>query len=109
MNIEQVKSGIRWLIATVGPFLIAHGYASDTTLTLVSGVLISLAPLVWGLVTHTEANAVTVVDTIAKQPSTTVKAVILEPTAAGKDLAASIPGNTTVVAGTVAAAEVAKS
>jgi hypothetical protein len=109
MNVEQVKSAIRWVIATLGPFLIAHGYTTDGTLQLIGGVLISLAPLIWGMVTHTEANAVTVVDTIAKQPSTTVKAVILEPTAAGKDLAASIPGNTTVVAGTVAAAEVAKS
>jgi hypothetical protein len=108
MNPEQLKSGVRWVIATFGPFLIAHGYATSGTLELAGGVLVSLAPLIWGLVTHTEANAVTVVDTIAKQPDSPVKAVVMEPTMAGRDLAASIPGDTTVVAGTVAAAEAVK-
>jgi hypothetical protein len=109
MNIEQAKSAVRWLIATFGPFLIAHGYASSGTLELVSGVIISLIPLVLGLWTHTQTNAVAVVDTLAKQPDTGVKAVIADSTAAGKALAVAMPGNTTVVAGTVAAAEVAKS
>jgi hypothetical protein len=108
VNIEQLKSAVRWLIATFGPFLIAHGYASSGTLELAGGVLVSLAPLIWGLFTHTEAHAVEVVDTIAKQPDAPVKAVILEPTAAGKALAESIPGDTTVVAGTIAATAAAK-
>lgn len=109
MNPEQLKSAVRWLIATFGPFLIAHGYASSGTLELAGGVLVSLAPLIWGMFVHTEANAVTVVDTIAKQPDSTVKAVILEPTEAGAALAGSIPGNTTMVAGTAAATAAAKS
>lgn len=108
MNTEQLKSSVRWLIATFGPFLIAHGYASSGTLELAGGILVSLAPLIWGLFVHTETNAVAVVDTIAKQPDTPVKAVILEPTAAGREIAASIPGDTTVVAGTPAAATAAK-
>jgi hypothetical protein len=108
-NPEQLKSAVRWLVATFGPFLIAHGYASSGTLELASGVIISLVPLIWGLFTHTQTNAVAVVDTIAKQPDTPVKAVILEPTAAGRDIAASISGDTTVVAGTQAAATAAKS
>lgn len=108
MNIEQVKSAVRWLIATFGPIVIAHGYASQGSLEMVGGLVISLAPLVWGLITHTQANAVTVVDTIAKQPDSPVKAVIMEPTKEGIDLANSIPGATTVVAGTQTAAEVAK-
>lgn len=107
-NIEQVKSAIRWLIATFGPILIAHGYASQGTLEMVSGAAVSLAPLIWGLVTHAQANAITVVDTIAKQPDSPVKAIIMEPTQEGHDLANSIPGSTTVVAGTQAAAEVVK-
>jgi hypothetical protein len=108
MNPEQLKSGVRWVIATFGPFLIAHGYATSGTLELAGGVLVSLAPLIWGLFTHTESNAVAVVDTIAKQPDAPVKAVILEPTEAGKALAESIPGNTTVVAGTAAATTAAR-
>jgi len=108
VNTEQLQSAVRWVIATFGPFLIAHGYASSGTLELASGVIISLAPLIWGMFAHTQAHAVEIVDTIAKQPDSPVKAVILEPTAAGKVLAESIPGDTTVVAGTQAAAEAVK-
>ena len=78
---------------------------SPTTLS----VIVSIASLVWGMFTHTQTNAVAVVDTIAKQPDSPVKAVVVEPTAEGKALAETMPGNTTVVAGTVAAASVAKS
>ena len=108
MNAEQAKSLIRWVIATFGPFIIAQGYASQSTLELVSGVLVSLVPLAWGMFTHTQANAVAVVDMIAKQPESGVKAIVTEPTEAGRELAASMPGSTTVVAGSQAAAAVAK-
>lgn len=108
MNPEQIKSFIRWVQATIGPFLITHGYASSGTIELVAGILISLAPLVWSMFTHTEKNAVTVVDAIAQNPNSPVKAVVMEPTVEGKDIADSIPGNTTVVAGTMAAANLAK-
>jgi hypothetical protein len=108
MNTEQVKSAVRWLIATFGPFLIAHGYATSGTLELAGGVIVSLAPLVWGMFVHTQANAVAVVDTIAKQPDSPVKAVVTEPTPEGRDLAQSMPGNTTVVAGSTAAVTLAK-
>jgi hypothetical protein len=99
MNVEQVKSAVRWLIATFGPIVIAHGYASQGTLEMIGGALVSITPLIWGMVTHTQSNAVAVVDTIAKQPDSPVKAVITEPTKEGQDLAASLPGTTTVVAG----------
>jgi hypothetical protein len=108
MNTEQVKSAVRWLIATFGPFLIAHGYATSGTIELAGGVIVSLAPLVWGMFVHTQANAVAVVDTIAKQPDSPVKAVVTEPTPEGRDLAQSMPGNTTVVAGSTAAVTLAK-
>lgn len=108
MNQEQVKSAVRWMIATFGPTIVAHGYASTSTLEMVGGVIVSLAPLIWGMFTHTQNNAVAVVDTIAKQPDSPVKAVVTEPTEAGRDLAASLPGNTTVVAGSLAAASATK-
>ena len=108
MNPEQLKSAVRWMIAPFGPFLIAHGYASSGTLELAGGVLVSLAPLIWGMFTHTESNAVTVVDAIAKEPGTPVKAVILDSSPAGKELAAALPGDTTVVAGTTQAAAAAR-
>jgi hypothetical protein len=108
MNTEQVKSAVRWLIATFGPFLIAHGYASSGTLELVGGVLVSIVPLVWSMFVHTETNAVAVVDTLAKSPESPVQAVIVAPTVAGRELTAEIPGNTTVLAGSNAAATLAK-
>lgn len=108
MNAEQAKSLIRWMVATFGPFIIAQGYASQSTLELWSGVLVSLAPLVWSMFTHTQANAVAVVDMIAKEKNSPVKAVLTESTTAGRALAQSMPGDTTVVAGTQAATAAAK-
>src|SRR6266566_5241061 len=69
MNQEQAKSAVRWLIATFGPLIIAHGYATSGTLELIGGAVISLIPLAWGVLVHTEANTVAVVDTIAKDPN----------------------------------------
>jgi hypothetical protein len=118
MNTEQVKSAVRWFVATFGG-VIAGWFAakgwftidqvtsvlnSPTTLSIIAAV----ASGVWGLFVHTQDNAVAVVDTIAKQPESTVKAVVLEPTIEGKKLADSLPGNTTVVAGSMAATSVAR-
>lgn len=108
MNPEQIKSFIRWAQATIGPFLITHGYASSGTIELVAGILISLAPLVWSMVTHTQANAVAVVDTIAKDKDSPVKAIVMEPTQEGREIADALPGNTTVVAGSSAASNLAR-
>ncbi len=103
MNQEQVKAAVRWMIATFGPLIIAHGYATSGTIELAGGVIISLIPLAWGLFAHTEANTIAVVDTIAKDPDSPVKAIIVAPTVEGKVLAASLPGDTTVVAGSTVA------
>ena len=118
MNPEQAKSSARWFVATFGGVIAgwfaAKGWftidqvtsvlSSETTLSLMA----SAAVFVWGLFVHTQKNAVAVVDTIAKQPDSPVKAVVLEPTPTGRDLAESLPGDTTVVAGTQAAAAVVK-
>lgn len=117
-NPEQVKSGVRWAIATFGGvaagWFAAKGWFtidqitsvlnSETTISLI----VSIIAGIWGLFIHTEKNAVQVVDTISQQPDSPVKAVLTEPTAAGRELAAAIPGNTTVVAGTAAASSLAR-
>jgi hypothetical protein len=108
VNPEQAKSLARWFSSVVGPFLISHGYVSAGGLEIGIGVFVSLAPLVWAMFVHTQTNAVAVVDAIAKQPDSPVKAVVTEPTTAGRELAASMPGNTTVVAGSQSAETVAK-
>lgn len=117
MNQEQVKSAIRSLITTFGGVIAgwfaAKGWFTIDQVTSVLNspttisILASVAAGIWGLVTHTQANAVAVVDTIAKQPNSPVKAVVTEATPEGRDLAAALPGSTTVVAGSQAAATVA--
>jgi hypothetical protein len=113
MNIEQAKSSIRWFVATFGGvaagWFAAKGWftvdqvtsvlTSETTVSL----LASIAVGIWGLFVHSKTNAVAVVDAIAKEPDSPVKAVIAESNVAGRDLANSLPGDTTVVAGTPSA------
>jgi len=108
MNQEQVLSFVRWMQATIGPLLIANGYVSASTLQMAGGVVVSLVPLAWSMFVHTQGNAVAVVAALASDPSSPVKAVVVDPTQAGRDLAEAMPGHTTVVAGTQAAATVAK-
>ena len=113
MNIEQAKSSFRWLIATFGGvvagwFAAKGWFTIDQVTTVLSSettisILASAAVGIWGLFVHSKTNAIAVVDAIAKEPDSPVKAVIAEPTVAGRDLADSLPGNTTVVAGTPAA------
>lgn len=113
MNQEQVKSAIRSLITTFGGVIAgwfaAKGWFTIDQVTSVLNspttisILASIAAGAWGLVAHTQKNAVAVVDTIAKQPDSPVKAVVTESTEAGRALADALPGNTTVVAGTSAA------
>jgi hypothetical protein len=119
VNIEQAKSAVRWFVSTFGGMIagwfMAKGWFtidqvmsvlnSPTVLSLAASLIVGA----WGLMVHTQTNAVTVVDTIAKQPDSPVKAVVVEPTAEGAAIAAALPGNTTVVAGTVAAAAAVRS
>jgi hypothetical protein len=118
MNIEQAKSALRSFVATFGGFIggwfAAKGWFTVDQVTSVLNspttisLLASIAVFVWGLLTHTQKNAVTVVDAIAKEPDSPVKAVVVEPTTEGRELAAAMPGNTTVVAGSTVAATIAK-
>jgi hypothetical protein len=115
---EQIKSAARWILTLLGGLVggwvaksgfisadqVASFFTSETVVGfLTTGIAAGIA-LVWSMITHTEKYAVAVVDTLAKQPDSPVKAVIMEPTAAGREMAEAIPGNTTVVAGSAAAA-----
>jgi hypothetical protein len=122
MNEEQAKSAVRSVITAAGGIVIGwfaskgwHLSPDDTkniTALLQSpefiGVLLSASGALWGHLTHTQTNAVAVVDAIAKQPDSPVKAVIMEATVEGVKAAQELPGNTTVVAGSTAAATAAQ-
>jgi len=116
-NIEQYLMIVRWLLSVGGPlgaYLVSRGIPADQVTVLQGSVIAILgaAPplvtLVWGLFAHTEAKAVAVVDAIAKDPTSPVKAVIMSPTAAGNAVVLSLPGNTTVTAGSAAAVKAAQ-
>lgn len=117
MNPEQVKSSVRWFVATFGGaiagFLAGKGWVSADTIMQVlnSEVFLSFAASiavgVWGLFVHRQSNAVAVVSEIAKDPASPVKGVIVSNSVEGRDLAQSIDGPV-VPAGTSAAADLAK-
>jgi hypothetical protein len=109
MNQEQLKAAVRWFIASpMGVSIISHGWMTGSSMEFWGGMFVMAAPLVWSMFVHTEANAVAVVDTIAKQPDSPVKAVIMESTVAGREQAAALPGRTTVVAGSPEAVTLAR-
>lgn len=117
MNQEQIKSAIRSLITTFGGgiagWFAAKGWFTIDQVTSVLNspttisILASIAAGAWGLISHTQTNAIAVVDSIAQQPNSPVKAVINKDTPEGRNIAAALPGNTTVVEGSQAAAAVA--
>ena len=64
-----------------------------------SGIVVG----VWSTLTKTPTAAVAAVDALANDPTSPVKGVIVANTTAGQQLADSLPGNTTTVAGSSAA------
>lgn len=117
-NPEVIKSAVRWVITTFGALLagwFAHsGYitANQVTDILNSPVFMSLAVSavtgIIGLFVHTQANAVKIVDEIAKDPTSPVVGVVTANTPAGKALADAMPGHTTAAANSVAASAIAQ-
>lgn len=117
MNSEQVKSLLRGIIATFGGiiagFFAAKGWFSvdQVTSVLNSPMFLGLATsgvmYIWGLLAHTDKNAVAVVTAMADNPASPVQGVIVAPSPAGRDLAAAIPGAAIAPAGTTQAANLA--
>lgn len=118
MNPEQAKSAAGVLLAFLAGSLGGYGVnknwftAAQLTGFITNETVISVTGLivitVWRLIAHTQKNAVAVVDAIAKQPDSPVKAVLVEPTPEGLAIASSLPGTTTVPAGTAQAVRLAK-
>lgn len=61
MNQSQFMSLVKTLLGAAGGFVIAKGWTDASTVASVSGAALMLAPLLWGLISHTDAaNAQTV-------------------------------------------------
>lgn len=112
MNAEQVKSTIRWFVATFGG-MIAGWFAAkgwftvDQVLTVLNNptLIATAASLVmgaWGIFVHSKTNAVAVVDAMPE-----VAGVVTKPTVAGRDLAQAVPSSTVTPAGSPAAKSLA--
>ncbi len=111
-NADQVKSLIRWFVATFGG-MIAGWFAAkgwftvDQVLTVLNspvllGAASSIVVAVWGLFSHTEVATVAAANALPA-----VQGVITTPTIEGKALAEAIPAETVAIAGTPAATAVA--
>jgi len=111
-NVDQAMHLVRWVIATFGPVLVSYGYVNASDLDMATGVVISLIPAIWGMFTHTEASVIAKAAVIAADPNSSLKGVIVEPTLAGHELAATIvaanPDARIAQAGTDAATRLAK-
>ena len=115
MSQEQILGQLRQILPVVGTILVSLGVMKPetvgnltSTILVIAGPIMIIVSAVWSLIDKTKTSMVAKVDAMAKDPTSPVLGVIMAPTAEGKDLAASIPGSTTVVAGTSAANDMSK-
>ncbi len=107
-NTEQIKSALRWFVSTFGGVIAgwfaAKGYFTvDQVVSVLNSPVVistvaSLAVFVWGLATHTQGNAVAVVDAIPA-----VAGVVVKNTNDGHALVDATSSPTVAVEGTPAA------
>jgi hypothetical protein len=115
MNQEQFLSLLRTVLKIIGTLIAAHGSTKldPSSLETIGGAVMLVAPVIWDLFVHKQSNAIAIVAAIAADPASPVKAPIMENTVVGRRLADDIkksnPDAVIEVAGTAAAANVAKS
>ncbi len=110
MNQEILSGILKPLVSALVAYLAAKQILFDSnTWNIIITSLVAAAMAAWGGYQKTEKNLVKSVDALAQDPNSSVKAVILAPTVAGRKLETEIPGNTTVLAGTAAARSASES
>lgn len=114
MSQEQVMEQLKLLLPAIGGILTMAGILTPaesamwtTKIMAAAGPLMILGGMIWGLIDKTRESLVKKVDVLAKDPTSPVVGVIVSASAEGKELAAAIPGNTTVPAGTLQATTIA--
>lgn len=110
MNPEQVKSGVRYLLATFGGavagWFASRGWLStEQVLSILNsevflGLIVSGIMGAWGLVARTNKNMV-----VAANNVPAVRGVVMHPTSEGKAIASAVPTDSVTVAGTTTAKE----
>lgn len=112
MNQEQVKSAVRWVITSVGSFLLGLAVTkkwvtADQVQSILSsefflGIISMVGALVWGLVAKTLPNLIKTTESLG-----VVEGVVLKPTKEATEVAAAIPTDKVAVAGTIEAKKIA--
>ena len=116
-NSEQIKSAIRWLIATFGAAVATYiatkiGARTGDVLTILNSdaiaqfltfVVLSLLALVWGLISRSEKNVAA-----AASAMPNVAGVITKDTPQGAALAKAVPDPAVTQAGSAKAKAIAK-
>jgi hypothetical protein len=54
-NNDQIAHAVRWIVTTGGSLLTANGLATDSQVSMWSGIAITLTPLIQGAFSHTQA------------------------------------------------------
>ena len=67
-NWNQIMSFVRQLLMFLGGIAVAQGWLSTETMVELVGIALSIAGVVWGLVTHTKANTVVAASQIVAIP-----------------------------------------
>lgn len=108
-NSDQLLSLLRTVLQILGTALVSHGVLgiNGAMWENISGAILMIAPVIWGMFAHTDAAKVAAVVELAKQPDSPVQGVITTNTPEGVALAASIPGPIES-SGTAAASSIAK-
>ncbi len=80
-NKEQSFSIIRAVLVAIGSILGTLGYVSEGTWQVIMGLGLAIAPLIWGIFVHTQANAVAVAAAVPE-----VSKIEVNPTPQGRAL-----------------------
>ncbi len=86
MNSDQMSSVLRSALAIAGTFLTTYGLLNAGDWATVTGAVLAVAPVVWGIYAHTAANTVAAA---AALPD--VAHVAVMPTPEGLALKAAVP------------------
>lgn len=78
MNQDQILSLVRQIVALGGGIAIGRGWLTADQLTLITGIVTALVPLVWGVYAHTNSSKMASVESMPD-----VKNIVIEAGANG--------------------------
>ena len=76
MTQEQVMSAVRWVLTTIGPLIVSHGYLTDGTWQMIAGTIISIVPFVWAMISHTQQGQIAKVAAMPEVSKITTTAAV---------------------------------